>query len=289
MGRLVVVALGAALVAASACTRAVPPESVRRSTDAGGADASATVTPPPPPPSALTARPESPFAARLSWVTDARDAAGFEIQMKVGDDFVRAALVGPTERAYVHHLLVPGQRLTYRVRAFHAGGASAPSPVASLTMPERVAPVSPGAKPPPMGPCVAPVRQAPRSSGCDPEISTLKGENGRVLSNVPGAGNGCARHLMGEYAGCTRELGVFELQADIVVVPGHFDEGWPLLHAVAGAGQYTGAQIHTLRFTKGRYVIADEAHVCGESPEGADGDPSLDTPFTGCQLAPAAL
>jgi hypothetical protein len=252
-------------------------------------------TAPPPSPSTLRARAESPFAARLSWEADAQDAAGFELQVKMNEAFVRAALVDPTAREFVHHLRLPGQVVTYRVRAFNAAGASPPSPVATLTMPERVD-VS-GAKQLAMGPCIAPITRAPKSSSCAPEISILDGGSGHVVSNVPGAGNGCMRHLVGEYAGCPREFGVFELQADVTVVKGHSDEGFPLLHAIAGAGQYVGAQIQTLRFARGRYTVADVANLCGDAAAaGSPEDPTVGVvtddlercapPFEICQRDP---
>jgi hypothetical protein len=249
-------------------------------------------------PTSLAVRADSPFAARLSWESATHAAAGFEIEVKVNDAFVRAALVDPTERDFVHHLRLPGQLLVYRVRSFNARGASAPSPLATITMPEHPT-ERPGAKQAAMGPCIAPVRHAPKSSGCDPGISSLEGEGGHVVSNVPGAGNGCVRHLVGEYAGCTRDLGAFELQADILVAKGHADEGWPLLHAVAGAGQYAGAQILTLQFAHGRYTVADDAFLCGESAAPSTDDPSAGTvsaaleacapPFESCQRDPSPL
>jgi hypothetical protein len=224
--------------------------------------------------------------------------AGFELQVKVNEVFVRAVLVDSTMREVIHHLRLPGEPLTYRVHAFNAAGASPPSPVVTITLPERMDSTS--AKPAAMGPCIAPVKRAPKSSGCDPEILTLDGGTGHVVSNVPGAGNGCMRHLVGEYGGCTRELGVFALQADVVVVKGHSDEGFPLLHAIAGAGQYVGASIQTLRFSHGRYTVADEAHTCGESPApDSAGGPTAGVvtddlsgckpPFATCQRDPTAL
>lgn len=251
-------------------------------------------TAPPPAPSSLTARATSPYAVQLEWASEARGAFGFEVEVKVKDAFDRAALVDPTERALVHHFRLPGQVLAYRVRAFNSRGASAPSPVATITMPER----APYAKAPPPGPCVPKPSRPPPSSGCNPGIETIVAAAGHVVLSVPGPGNGCRRHLLGDYAGCTRELGVFELQADIRAVEGHTNEGWPLLRAIAGAGLYVGAQIQTLEFARGRYSIADEAFFCGERPEEADdlttGRVARDLtrcapPFEGCQLDPSGL
>jgi hypothetical protein len=248
-------------------------------------------TAPPRAPSGLTARAETPFAVRLAWEASVRATAGFEILTEHRGQFVRAALVDPTERDFVHHLRVPGRHYRYRVRAFNSAGASEPTPEATITMPAPAQ--APKAKLPAMGPCVQPVVQAPQSSGCNPEIEELYAENGRVVFSVPGAGNGCERHLMGDYAGCRRRLGVFTVQADITAVPDWSDEGWPLLHAIAGAGQYVGASIETLRFTRGRYLVVDVAQYCGDGPSDrnelihgvVDGDPARSfPPFEQCQL-----
>lgn len=251
----------------------------------------------PPPPASLTARPESPFAVTLSWVSSARGAAGFEVQVKAKDSFVRAGLVDPTEREFVHRFRLPGQIATYRVRSFNGHGPSEPSATATITMPERLESSSPR-KQAPMGACVAPVVNAPKSTGCNPDIELLDNGSGHIVTNVPSAGFGCRRRLLGEYAGCTRQLGVFDLQADVTIVAGHSDAGWPLLHAVAGAGQYVGAQVATLRFTSGSYAVVDTAWFCGDSPE-ASGDPTRGTvhgdlarcspPFETCQHDPGAL
>jgi hypothetical protein len=77
-----------------------------------------------------------------------------------------------------------------------------------------------------------------------------------------------------------------------VVVKDRSDEGWPLLHAIAGAGQLVGAQIQTLQFGHGRYTVVDEAHVCGEGEQDADKPTigsvhddleSCSPPFESCQ------
>jgi hypothetical protein len=225
----------------------------------------ATPSAPPPSPTALTARAETPFAVRLAWQAELRATSGFEVQVKVGSEFVRAALVDPTVHEFVHHLREPGQPLEYRVRAFNSRGASPPTAVATVTTPERAK-----AQPAKMGPCVPAVKQAPPSSACDPAIEEIEGDGGRVLYNVPGGQTGCRRRLMGDYKGCRREFGVFELQADVTAVPNASDEGWPLLHAIEGAGEYVGASILTLRFSKGRYSVLDQARFCGERAPDAD-------------------
>lgn len=239
----------------------------------------------PPAPTEVTLRAETAFAVRIGW-TARPGAAGFEIQRNTNGDFVRVALVNPNEREFVHHLRLPGESLVYRVRAFGAKGASTWA-TATTTMPTATDP-----KAPPMGPCIPAIVKAPKTSSCNPEISLLESPGGETVSNVPGAGNGCRRHLVGRYAGCPRELGVFDIQADVLAVAGHSDEGFPLLHAVMGAGQYVGAQLATLQFRHGRYVVADEAFFCGDDPSDAE-NPALGTvsedvtscapPFPTCQ------
>jgi len=249
---------------------------------------------PPRAPISLTARAESPFSVRLAWESSARSVAGFELELKVNGAFVRAALLDPNERAYEHHYRLPGQTLEYRVRSFNARGASAPTAVAAITTPGMKGP----ANPPATGACVPAVKKPPPSTGCNPELETLTGASGNVVSNVPSRGDGCARRLMGKYKGCTREFGVFTFQADVVVVPGYDTEGWPLLHAVAGAGQYVGANLKTLGFSGGRYTIVDDAHVCGDSRNDSEdattGIVSDDIracapPFDDCQRDPVSL
>ena len=236
-------------------------------------------------PSDVTLRAETPFAVRIGWTARA-GAAGFEIQRHTNTDFVRVALVNPGERQFVHHLRLPGEQLAYRVRSFDAKGASAWA-TATTTMPIATDP-----KAPPMGPCIPRVVKAPKTTSCNPEIATLQSLGGAVVSNVPGAGDGCRRHLVGRYAGCTRELGVFDVQADVLVVDGHPDEGFPLLHAVMWAGEYVGAKLATLQFRHGRYVVADEAVFCGEDRPEAENPvlgvvssdiTSCAPPFTTCQ------
>lgn len=223
----------------------------------------------PPAPASATAQAQSPFAVRVSWEATGQRTAGFEVQVKQKDSFVRAALVNPTARQFVHHLRVPGEVVSYRVRAFNSRGASAPTPEVTLTMPVKTGAEATAL--PPLGRCVPAVRDAaPNSGGCNPGIDTLEAGDGRVLYNVPTAGNSCRRRLVGKYKGCLRELGAFDLQADVVAVPAWSDEGWPLLHAVAGAGQYVGAAIKTLQFVQGRYVVVDTAGFCGDRPPDAD-------------------
>lgn len=237
----------------------------------------------------------TPFAARIAWDAETRGVAGFEVLARPSDapDFTRVALLGPEARELVHHMRVPGERLDYRVRAFNGRGPSAAVAGAAFTMPTGPDPTSRDARA--MGPCVAPVRAPPKSAGCNPSVETLDDGTGHAVTNAPSAGDGCRRRLLGTYAGCTRELGVFELQADVVAVPGHADEGFPLLRAVAGAGQYVGARVQTLRFARGRYVVADEAALCGEN-DPDDTAPTTGTvdddvtrsspPFAACQWGP---
>ncbi len=248
----------------------------------------------PAPPTELTVRPDNPFVAHLAWSSDANGVAGFEVQVEVKGEFVRAGLVDPTAREFLHHMRVPGQSSSYRVRSFNVRGASAPTPVATITMPETAA--APSAKKTSMGRCVSPPRPGLESRGCIPVIETLDDGTGHVVLNVPSTDSGCVRHLLGEYAGCMREFGVFMLQAEIMTVEGHSDEGWPLLRAIAGAGEYVGSEMQTLQFANGRYTLADRAYFCGEPyPDSVgpkigrvDDDVSrCAPPFEPCQRDPA--
>lgn len=229
-------------------------------------------------PSELAARAQSPYAVRLTWSASTEGTAGFEVQVGQGDSFVRAGLVGPTEREFVHHLRIPGQLVKYRIRAFNSAGASDVTDVVALTMPER-----PDARTGSLGApgvCMrAPPQAPPNAAGCDPAVEELDAGQGRILYNAPTPGDGCRRRLIGSYKGCLRELGAFVAQADVVVVPGWSDDGWPLLHAVAGAGQYVGATVQTLRFDRGHYSIVDAAQFCG------DRAPDVDDLHTGAQDA----
>ena len=249
---------------------------------------------PPKAPGSLAAQATGAFEVRLAWEANAGSAAGFEIEVEAKGQYVRAALVDPTVRAYVHNNRLPGRSYTYRVRAFNARGASAPSPVASVTTVERVEPQS--ATKLPLPPCIRLPREADPDAVNGMPRMVLNGAGGRPLYNDPEGTNGTRRHLIGEYAGCFRDFGAFDLQADVMEVPGFANEGWPLLRAIAGAGQYVGAQILTLRFSRGRYTVVNDVHFCGEPwPEPDPDDPHLGTegdgpdltqyspPFEGCQ------
>jgi len=248
---------------------------------------------PPPAPKSLTARAVTPYAVRLDWRAELAGTSGFEVQAKTGADFVRVALVDPTEHQLVQHMLVPGDYFQYRVRAFNSVGVSGPSNVVAATLPDSVPGFQPKAAP--IGSCVkGPLSPSP-GGGCNPDVEEIDAGGGRVLFNAPDTGFACKRHLIGDYRGCRRDFGAFELQADVIVVPGVTNEGWPLLHAIAGAGQYAGALVLTLRFSKGRYAEVDRAIFCGDRPPDAndmtDGieDAELtrsSPPFVGCQ-APA--
>jgi hypothetical protein len=107
------------------------------------------------------------------------------------------------------------------------------------------------------------------------------------------------RHLYGEYDGCVRDFGAFDFQDVVGKIEGVTitDEGFPVLRAVAGAGQYVGANIVTLRFSRGRYTVVDSATFCGDpwpdsdpkkdptvAPEGSGDDvTTFGPPFEGCQ------
>ena len=204
-----------------------------------------------------------PFAVHIGW-TATGVAAGFEIQQEKGEDHVRVAVLDPGARELTHHFLLPGEVVRYRVRAFNAKAASAWEGAAVGT------PTGDGPSVPPMGPCIRLPARAPASSGCNPDITILQSPGGNPVSNVPGATNGCRRRLIATYEGRTRELGTFEVQADVLAVEGHSSEGFPLLHAILGAGRYSGARLATLQFRRGRYVEVDMAVFCGEERNDAE-------------------
>jgi hypothetical protein len=238
---------------------------------------------PPPTPGPLTAQAQSPFAVRLAWDADARAAAGFEIEVERKGHYVRAALVDPTEREYVHNHRLPGRPYAYRVRAFNARGASAPSTVATITTPDR-GDLSSAAKAP-APPCIRlpPATDPAKVQGIPRDV--LNAGGGLPLYNDPEGTNGLRRHLIGHYDGCFRDFGAFNLQADITEVPGFTDEGFPLLRAIAGAGQYVGAQILTLRFSRGRYTVVNGANFCGDPwPDRDPDDPGLGAEGSGQDL-----
>ena len=231
----------------------------------------------PPVPTSLAVKPLTPFAVQLAWEGDARMAAGFEIEVSApGKDWVRAAVLDASARDFVHHHRLPKREYAYRVRAFNAVAASAPSAAASITTPERG--VVETAALPPCRPLPSEGR-APKL-GIPHELVNSKGTH--PLHNVPEGSNGLRRHLFGEYQGCFRDFGVFELQdAAITDVDGFEDEGFPLLRGIAGAGEFAGAQIETIRFARGRYTTVDTALFCG-SPYP---DPNPDDPGVGSEGA----
>ncbi|HEU4410309.1 MAG TPA: hypothetical protein VFS43_33950 [Polyangiaceae bacterium] len=279
----------AAALLAAACSPGVGAPRGRPARPAPGPSApaaSAGRTPapggPPPAPASVAAQAASPFAVRIAWEADARAAAGFEIAVESNGAFVRAALVGPTERAFVHHHRLPGRAYAYRVRAFNARGASAPVGAAATT--PGLGPPPAGAPPPPPCTRLPPAPDPAKVRGLPREV--LNAGGGRPLYNDPEGTNGWRRHLYGEYEGCVRDFGAFDLQAEIREVPGFADEGFPLLRAVAGAGQYAGARVVTLRFTRGRYAVADVADFCGDPrPEPDPPAPGVGAEGAGDDLA----
>jgi hypothetical protein len=233
----------------------------------------------------------TPFAVRLTWEADARMAAGFELEVQsAGNEYARAALVDATVRELVHHHRLPKREYSYRIRAFNGRGASAPSPAASLTTPEHgtvAAAAVPPCKPLPSA------KPAPQTTM--PQDVVNPG-SAKPLYNVPDSTNVLARHLFGEYEGCVREFGAFELQdPSITAVDDYVDEGFPLVRGIAGAGEFAGAQIDTMRFSRGRYTVVDVASFCGlPYPDRDPADPSVGTesgddltgyapPFDTCQ------
>jgi hypothetical protein len=248
-------------------------------------------TSPPQAPAAVHLQAANPYVARVTWQADESDVAGFELQWKKDNAFTRIALANPYEREFVLHGRIPGQNLTVRVRAFNARGASSPSEPATVTMPTEF---EPGPLPP-LGRCEPGLpKPSKKPRGCGLEINPITISETRTLYDVPSPRLGCTRRLMGDYQGCLRLFGTFELQAQVVPVPDGSDEGWPLLLGVAGAGEYVGGQIWTIRFHDGRYLNVDEALYCGERwPEAdelrvgiaEDEDPTQSTPpFEKCQV-----
>ena len=238
-------------------------------------------------PASLHADAISPFAVRLTWEADARIAVGFELEIEKDGRYVRAALVDPTARELVHNRRLPGQSYAYRIRAWNDRGASGPSTTATIKTPDRDTTTTAL----PLPSCT---RLPPERDPAGGMPRQLLNGGAHLLYNDPDGASPIRRHLLGEYEGCMREFGAFDLQADVTEVPGFSDEGWPLLHAIAGAGQYVGASIQTLRFARGRYTVVNEASLCGEpSPDPDPTDPALGSegadllsmfpPFVTCQ------
>lgn len=247
--------------------------------------------PPLPAPTRVSVRAESAYAVTLTWAwpPGSPPVNGFEVLTVHGDRGDRAGLANPGDRTFTIHGLRPDDRLELRVRAFDTRGGGSPSETVVVTTPKD-APKRTQTPPPP---CIAPITSPPATSGgCNPGIEVLDAT--KQLVNVPSATDACRRRLVATYKGCTRELGAFELQADVTEVPGYPSEGFPLLHAIAGAGEYVGAQILTLRFAEGRYAVVDTVAYCGEpSPDAPEGSglaaPDLRLcrpPFETCQYGP---
>jgi hypothetical protein len=246
---------GSALLLLSACAHGkLHPSNARMS----GADLSQ--------PPALTAQALSPFAIRITWPAAPNEVAGYDVELENHGQYVRVAHLSRSRHEFVHHLRLPGQSYRYRVRDLDARGALTCWLPVVVATPERAATSNTSAAFPP---CIAlpPARDPARVRGAPREVLNEQGDH--PLYSDPEGDDGSTRHLIGQYAGCARDFGAFQLQADILLVPGFVDEGWPLLHAISGASQIDGAQILTLRFARGRYTVVDEARLCGEEP--ADG------------------
>jgi len=296
-----VVMVGAGLLLGAACRAADPDEArvvvVPPRPDASlfgpnaappadaGQDAGRPVLPAPP---GVVARAVSPYAVEVRWEWPAGGPTvnGFEVLAVRGAGEARLGLANPQDRVFHVHRLLPEDRLELRVRAFAARGASRREESVVVTTPKEGPKRAPAALPP----CVPQVKAAPATTGgCNPGLEVLDAPTGLV--NAPSAGDSCRRRLLATYKGCTRELGAFQLQADVTEVPGYPTEGFPLLHAIAGAGEYVGAQILTLAFERGRYAVVDTAMFCGEPyPDAPPGSGTVDPdvtkcrpPFEGCQ------
>jgi hypothetical protein len=259
--------------------------------DAGPPDADAKAPssgPPLPAPVGLSIRAVSPYAVSLSWdwPSGGPPVNGFEVLAVHGKQDVRAGLANPGDRSFVIHGLRPEDWLELRVRAFDARGGSRASESVLVQTPRDTSKRAQA----PLPPCIPAITSPPPTTGgCNPGIEVL--DAAKQLVNVPSPNDACRRRLVATYKGCTRELGAFELQADITEVPGYPNEGFPLLHAIAGAGEYVGAQILALRFADGRYAVVDTVGFCGEpSPDAPEGSGTVDPdlarcrpPFDACQ------
>ncbi|HEY3498006.1 MAG TPA: hypothetical protein VGK73_25075 [Polyangiaceae bacterium] len=220
----------------------------------------------------------SPYAVRLTWDAEDRFASGFAIDVERDGRYVRAAIVDPQVREFVHHHRLPERSYVYRIRSFNPRGVSAATTAARTRTPS--APSTAGEGRP--SPCskLPPELPPEKVLGIPRQELTLRG--GPALYDDPDPADAHRRRLFGEYEGCLRELGAVSLQADLSVVPGYASEGFPLLRGIAGAGEYAGAQIVLLAFSRGRYTVVDVARYCGAPrPNPKPNDPGAGTESDG--------
>ncbi len=116
-----------------------------------GALSTGTATPAPAPAAvSLPAPAAAPgnLEARLQWVDDSPDEAGFRIERSInGGSFVLLASVGSNVVSYTATGLLPGTTYQFRVRSFNGAGQSDPSNAVTIR--------APGPREPPQAPTLA--------------------------------------------------------------------------------------------------------------------------------------
>ncbi|MEN4042840.1 MAG: multicopper oxidase domain-containing protein [Anaerolineaceae bacterium] len=95
-----------------------------------------TVPPPPAAPTNLTATVQAGPQVRLAWQDNANNETGFVIERSTdGINFSTLATLGTNITSYTDTAVTPGSSYVYRVKAVNAGGDSAYSNTASVTIP----------------------------------------------------------------------------------------------------------------------------------------------------------
>jgi hypothetical protein len=90
-------------------------------------------------PSNLSAIPQSPTSALLTWTDNATDESGFHVERSAdGVSFALVATLSAESASYLVAGLPAGSRCSFRVRAFNTAGASPYSNVAGTALPELV-------------------------------------------------------------------------------------------------------------------------------------------------------
>jgi len=100
------------------------------------ADATTPAAPVPPPasPTGLTAVAVSSSQINLSWIDNATNETGFELEQSLdGTTFNKIADLAANTRSYQQTGLTPARKYVYRIRAINAGGQSAYSNLADAT------------------------------------------------------------------------------------------------------------------------------------------------------------
>lgn len=234
----------------------------------------APTAPPQRAPFALQVQPRSAFAVELSWRNGSDNVYGFEVQRKVNHEFVRAALVDPHTTHFVHHGRRPGERVTYRVRAFNPLGVTGFTKEVSVVTPSAL-PAGPRRQPR-LGRCTtrqqAERETASRWDGDTDGWRTLERQvrlGRHTIDLLPawtcGAQN-CSYRLFGKYAGCYRELSPADPRMPAIGGV-YFDEltrdqeGWPVIRSVSHSSSTTGGVI-IYQFVRGRFVPIDQYRYC---------------------------